>query len=361
MRDDFAEMGKIIYSELSGNGTKVVMYDQKGNQTVDPGEANRFWSDTEKMMVALGHTQGTSPKPMVTFYTSTVTDPEKFQHTRSVLKKNNPYDFSFNIQPFDRILEPRHFKHLNIKESVQWTGTTRSSYYPVDQVQVVVKHSRPWNKEIVDQAQRWRRIRDIFLYTPQGERFRFPFKHLAGARAMAQHINQQRHMFDSDGKLIQDLVKLLFDLKSIQIKCSRSNQIDLMHQVMDTRSQIKNLLNKMSDANNYSNSLNAAKNYVGNWARTRRDIQECLDNSCTTPEMKHLTEWFNSFEVRDLFEDDAADAEQEQMQVAWEASGGDIHDTLDYLKANYPGWESRFEEDPESVTQQLEDFAKNSN
>ena len=114
----------------------------------------------------------------------------------------------------------------------------------------------------------------------------------------------------------------------------------------------------MSESHNYQQSLNAAKNYVGTWARTRAQIQESLDRADSTPELRRLMEWFDGFDTRRILEDDLEhEADQEklkQVSVAWQATNHNIEKTLDYLKNNYPGWLSKFEQDPDAVVQELQ-------
>lgn len=360
MDDFYGRMAELIFNKLNGSGHKIRMYDKSGKEVFDPKEANRIWSDSEKMMLVLGKTKGHPPKPLVTFWTSDVTSPKMLKHFKDELQRDNTLDFSFSIEKWRKTLEPRHFKNMNVKESSNWTGTTRTSYFPVDAVNVVVRHSRPWNSEQLDKAQRWRRIKQIMLFTPDGQRFTFPHHHVLGARAMAQHLNQENTMYDDSGKLIQDLTKLLFDLRKIQFKCKRSEDWGLMTHVVDTRHQIRQLLKAISQSHRYTESIDRAKKWLGEWASNKfvRPSQELVTASpdlvtaIEEPQFKEarqLQEWFDSFEPKTIFENQE---KREKVEIAWKESGGDVAQTFDILRHTF-GWESSFIKDPKEFNNEV--------
>ena len=264
MIDDFyGEMAKLIFSVLDGGGHEIKMYDENAKQVFTPEKANRIWSNSQKIMIVLGKTEGSPPKPLVKFCTSDVTNPAVFDDFKNAITAHNIYDFTFETEPFATTLKPGHFEFMDIKESNNWTGTTRTSYFPIDNVNVVIRHSRPWNSDQMEKAQRWRRIKQILLFTPDGQRFKFPHNHVLGARAMAQHLNHENNsMHDNSGKLIQDLTKLLFDLRKIQFKCRPSQEWALQTHIVDTRQQIRRLLKAISQTHRYTESVDYAKAWI---------------------------------------------------------------------------------------------------
>lgn len=347
------DMAEKISAALLGSGHEIVYYDKKGNRVFSPEEANRIWSDLEKMMIVIGKTKGRPKRNLATFYTSDVTDPEEFNNIKTTLKRHNIYDFSFDTEPFDKTLEPRHFKHMNVHET--WSGSTRTSYFPVDSVNVVVKHTKPWDKESLGDARRWQRIKKIMLFTPDGERFVFPHNNIVGAKAMAQHLHQGKSMWDVDGKMIQQLATTLKLLRGLQSKASHANCVDFANQISTTRGQIKKLLKTMSRGQSYDTSVQGMYEWAKNWVNQKQNIEESIQIIHNRSEMileaRQLAEWYDSFDVRTILENEE---KLEQVRTAWEQSNGDIYTTLDVLKRNFPGWESRFEDDPQSVTKELE-------
>ena len=62
-------------------------------------------------------------------------------------------------------------------------GTTKTSFQSVGEARLVIKHSAPVNPTVA--GGRTHRIESLFIENKAGERFKYPFKHLNGARAMA--------------------------------------------------------------------------------------------------------------------------------------------------------------------------------
>jgi len=340
------EMAQLIFDVLSSKGHQILMYDEKGNQVFDPQKSNRLWSKNEKLMVHLGYTKGKPPKPLVTFYTSDVTDSKRFNDIKFTLKKHNPWDFSFDTEHFARALEPRHFKHMNVSENHTWSGSTRTSYFPINGVMVVIKHTKPWQKDALDQAQRWRRIKQVMLFTPSGERFKFPLNHVLGAKAMAQHLAHQNTMHDADGKLIQDLTKSLQNMSSLQRRARRLGAMDLLDHIQGTRAQIKKLLSQISESRSYHTALASSRKLLLDWKQPTPALP------LTFREAQEMMGWLENFDPQ-IVEDDS---KTEQVKAAWLASDGNKYETLDFLKRNVPGWESRFEADPATVTAELDEL-----
>jgi hypothetical protein len=82
-------------------------------------------------------------------------------------------------------------------------GTNRVSYQKVDGARLVVKHTESINTD--QAAARTRNISSIYIESSEGERFKYPFKHLSGARAMARHVAEGGKPFDDFGTHITGL------------------------------------------------------------------------------------------------------------------------------------------------------------
>ena len=99
-------------------------------------------------------------------------------------------------------------------------GTTKTSFQPIGNARLVIKHSAPIDMSVG--ANRSRRIESLFIESPKGERFRYPLKHLNGARAMAQHISNGGVPYDDFGKHIAGLSEELSKLKQFKTYINRS-------------------------------------------------------------------------------------------------------------------------------------------
>jgi hypothetical protein len=82
-------------------------------------------------------------------------------------------------------------------------GTSRTSYQDVGEARLMLKHRAPVNMD--QPAGRTQRVESIFIESPTGERFKYPFKHLGGARAMARHVAEGGLPHDTFGAHITGL------------------------------------------------------------------------------------------------------------------------------------------------------------
>jgi len=120
---------------------------------------------------------------------------------RDILKSLDEKDYGF-------LSKNRKEKQMN--ESKLW-GTNKTSYQNIGEARLVVKHSRPINGEIPQG--RAHGIDSIFVENSAGERFKYPFKHLNGARAMARHVSNNGNPYDNIGTYITGLSEELSKLR----------------------------------------------------------------------------------------------------------------------------------------------------
>jgi hypothetical protein len=71
------------------------------------------------------------------------------------------------------------------------------------EARLVIKHSRP----LGESDARFRHVESLFIETADSERFRLPFKNLAGGRAMLEHVRQGGRPYDPRGQHIREIVE----------------------------------------------------------------------------------------------------------------------------------------------------------
>lgn len=114
-------------------------------------------------------------------------------------------------------LEKRDYKFLaknsgevNMAESKLY-GTSKTSFQTMGEAKLIVRHSKPVNYNLP--AGRTMHIESIYVESAEGERFRYPFKHLNGARALAQHVAHGGTSYDDIGQHIISLSEELNKLR----------------------------------------------------------------------------------------------------------------------------------------------------
>ena len=146
-------------------------------------------------------------------------------------------DYEFQAKP----------KEKNIMENKLF-GTARMSYQDLGEARLVVKHSQPINPELA--AGRTMHIESIYIENAAGERFRYPHKHLSGARALAEHIKHGGNPYDAIGQHICNLSEELASLRKFKGYVSRQDQISeamgtVTGRVIDRIEEIKETIAKL--------------------------------------------------------------------------------------------------------------------
>jgi hypothetical protein len=107
-------------------------------------------------------------------------------------------------------------------------GTNRMSYQDLGEAKLIVKHSQPVNLDLA--AGRTMHIEGIWIENTNGERFRYPYKHLNGARALAEHIKAGGNPYDSIGQHVVSLSEELAQLRKFKNYVGRN---DTLSEAMD--------------------------------------------------------------------------------------------------------------------------------
>lgn len=128
-------------------------------------------------------------------------------------------------------------------------GTSKISYQDLgESARLVVRHSQPVNLNVA--AGRTMHIESIYIENADGERFKYPYKHLSGARALAEHIKHGGIPYDSIGKHIVSLSEELAGLRKFKGYVSRQSQVseamgNVTDRVLDRIDQIKETITKL--------------------------------------------------------------------------------------------------------------------
>ena len=168
-------------------------------------------------------------------------------------------------------------------------GTARISYQDLGEARLVIKHTQPVNLNVA--AGRTMHIDSIYVENAQGERFRYPYKHINGARALAEHLKHGGNPYDAIGQHITSLSEELAQLRKFKGYVNRN----------DTLSEA------MSDINNrVSERIEAVKKEVHGLQRT--SYYEAFAESFEAGEEQEIPEdimndWIDRLTIRTFNEE----------------------------------------------------------
>jgi hypothetical protein len=124
---------------------------------------------------------------------------------------------NFSVRKFDKVIEPKDFKHQNVIESQAFSrpfGTIKTSYVKApNKTKLIVKHSKRVDEE--KRGSRSRHIHKIFIENKRGEKFAFPYPYVTGAKAMTRHVSEGGTPYDNRGKTILQMCEDLLVMKKM--------------------------------------------------------------------------------------------------------------------------------------------------
>ena len=134
-------------------------------------------------------------------------------------------------------------------------GTRKQSYQTLLDTKLIIKHSKTLEDDSVPGA-RTRNIGALFVENQEGERFKYPFIHLAGARAMQRHVANGGLPYDDVGKSIIGMSEDIARLKNFGSYVVRNDLMNSDNNSVVERSvmqleQLKDTIKKMSKQGHY--------------------------------------------------------------------------------------------------------------
>lgn len=278
-----------IMKFIRGNGLQVQMFDdQSGKSVADPTAARYFYVDDPNVMIFLDDKTGEMKFHMgegISLEDPTVS---KISKNMKLLARKNMLDF--DIRTFGKRIEPRNYgykieqnKEQNVDdvfESISpLEGSSRTSRQTLENAKIIVRHRAPVNEE--QRGSRSRNISAIFIENNAGERFKYPFKHLSGARAMARHVSSGGNPMDTTGSAIVEMSENLYKLKEfmgIVAKQSLINEAnrDVVFNVKKKINHIKETISKLSTSRGYTSFV---ESLALNEKEEQQEISEEVINS----------------------------------------------------------------------------------
>ena len=107
-------------------------------------------------------------------------------------------------------------------ESKLW-GTSKTSFQKMGEATLIVKHTKPVNYSLP--AGRTMHIGSIYVENAEGERFKYPLRHLNGARALATHVAHGGTSYDPIGQHIIGLSEELNKLRMFKNYVERNDMV----------------------------------------------------------------------------------------------------------------------------------------
>jgi hypothetical protein len=246
--------------------------EEAGQITINPDEARFFDFDYMEGETPLGHVSISlaEPNSMKVYFSNGITEGMDDQQksswygflkelrefakrrllafdTRDITKDNlDKRDYQFLAK--NSIPKENNMVQTPVGESVMnessMYGSKLMSYQNLMDTKLIIKHSNAVMDDAAPGA-RTRNIAALFVENQDGERFKYPFIHLAGARAMQRHVANGGLPYDDMGKSIVGMSEEIAQLKSFGNYVNRNDLMNTMNNDIVERST--NYLNSLRE------------------------------------------------------------------------------------------------------------------
>jgi hypothetical protein len=253
---------------------------ETGEITINPEDARFFDFDYIEEGVALGHISISlaEPNSMKIYFSHGITESmgkSQKDHwygflrelrqfakrrllnfdTRDIAKDNlDKRDYAFLSQNSQAKKEISSMTQNTVGEAVMnesnMYGTRTVSYQKLMDTRLIIKHSQA----VMDDTQpgaRTRNISALFVENQDGERFKYPFIHLAGARAMQRHVSNGGLPYDDIGRSIIGISEEIAQLKSfsnyvVRNDLMNSDNNEIVERSMSALNQLREQIKRLS-------------------------------------------------------------------------------------------------------------------
>lgn len=173
--------------------------------------------------------------------------------TRDITKGNlDKTDFQYLAQNGN--------KDPNMTESAMF-GSTKTSHRKVEDTDLIIRHS-----EAIDPTKpgaRSRKIKNLFIQNKEGERFKFPFVYLPGARAMQRHVANGGYPHDEVGKHVIKTCEEILKLSDFGRKVKHATLNDNAHGIIERAgTKLKSLRNHLESMSKQGYYESWCENYM---------------------------------------------------------------------------------------------------
>lgn len=268
MAIDTNVLAEKIFNILKGFGYSVKNYDKGGKLVVNPQEATRFSVSEPNLLVRLDLNND-----LISLATSEDLSESPVRKMLQHLARDNP-PFTFDYKIFDKKIKPKG-EQINIAQNSEknmadvmegfgaMTGSTKTSYQPLDNIKIVVRHKSAVNEE--SRGARSRNIHSIYIQRGE-ERFRMQENSLKAARAMARHLFAGGEMHDSVGESITQLAAEYRKLQEFVRYVRKANLVNESNQeyvtlALEQINNIRGTFEKLSGVKTYASAVESLEDY----------------------------------------------------------------------------------------------------
>jgi arsenate reductase-like glutaredoxin family protein len=247
--EDEDKFGRISISLADGDSMKV-FYNRDMVAKIDEDDKNEWYDFVKELKdFAVEHQLEFDIRDI----TKTNLDKQDYKNLADTGQTVNTDEMSEELQRITKLAG------VEVKEGL--TGTRKSSYENLDKTRLIIRHAGPVDETVP--GARSRHINSLYIENEDGERFKYPVIHLAGARAMTRHVANGGRPHDDFGQHIIQTSEDIAKLSSFSRYASNKDQLndnagDIIEQ---TKLSLENLRMYIKNIGKQSHYETAVKDY----------------------------------------------------------------------------------------------------
>jgi hypothetical protein len=244
MEDNLRSISTDLFYKVRSRFSGLKLGEETGEVTINPEDAVFFDFDYMEGENPIGHVSISlaEPSSMKVYYSTGITEDMdtvqkdgwyQFLKSMRAFAKRRLMSFDArditkdNLDKRDYAFLSQYSRNSQVGESVMsegMYGTNKTSYQKLENTKLIVKHNKTVDE--TSPGARARNITALFVENSAGERFKYPFIHLSGARAMQRHVQEGGLPYDDIGKYIVSLSEQIAQLKSFSNYVNRNDLLN---------------------------------------------------------------------------------------------------------------------------------------
>lgn len=207
------QLAEEIFNILKGANLKIVLYNSAGQKTMEPTEADRFYVLNDDLMVTV-RLDDSRFEVLVQVGKDFDLDSNRAL-LASIKSATHKAMGEFTLRKFNKNIQPKDFAHQSVKESFSRAhGGVKTSYITMPEARLIIKHNAAVDEQV--KGSRSRNIHSLFIENSQRERMQFPYRYMAGAKAMTMHVNNGGTFEDTIGSAILNICEEIYHLHAFE-------------------------------------------------------------------------------------------------------------------------------------------------
>jgi len=268
-----------VFDKVRSRFSNLEMGDETGAVTIDPAEARFFDFDFVQEGNNLGRVSISLNDlgSLKIYYSQGITENQDDlakQMWYSFLKEMRMFAMRrllrFDTRDIAKTnLDKNDFQHLaatqgpkdddmtNTMNESRWSqkSTKKTSRAVKGTTEVIVRHNSSMDEMYPGARSQRKNIKAIFIQNKEGERFKYPFIHPAGAFAMAQHVDHGGAPYDPAGKAIIKMSENIAQLQEFQRKIQKASLHDdamgITDRAVGRLQELKNCVENLGKRHHY--------------------------------------------------------------------------------------------------------------